>query len=179
VPGLSALDSQPQVLAYALVLGYAQQAAATRFLDDRGQTILNRVASKDPEGRQREPCAYRLLVRVNPGQIGYPGVMGEAGYLAQRYLLDRALSGRRTRRPHVRTRRHVHGPRPRGRFGFWGPVPYYTTRTRRGSEVSAGGCGCCLPIPLIGALGAFGALRALARRLRSRHVVHEPQGLVV
>jgi hypothetical protein len=36
VPGLSALDSQPQVLAYALVLGYAQQAA-TRFLDDRGQ----------------------------------------------------------------------------------------------------------------------------------------------
>lgn len=124
-------------------------------------------------------CAYRLLVRVTPGQIGYTGVMGEFGHLARRYLLDRALSGRRTRRPHVRTRRHVHGPRPRGRFGFWGPVPYYTTRTRRGSEVSAGGCGCCLPIPLIGALGAFGALRALARRLRSRNVLHKPQGVVV
>jgi hypothetical protein len=120
-----------------------------------------------------------LLVRVNAGQIGYTGVMGESGHLARRYLLNRALSGRRTRRPHVRTRRHVHGPRPRGRFGFWGPVPYYTTRTRRGSEVSAGGCGCCLPIPLIGALGAFGALRALARRLRSRHVLHKPQGVVV
>lgn len=43
---------------------------------------------------------------------------------------------------------------------------YYTTRTRRGSEVSTGGCGCCLPIPLIGALGTIGALRALWRRIR-------------
>lgn len=55
VPGLSALDSQQQILAYALVLGYAQQAA-TRLLDDRAQTMLNRVPSKDPEARQPEPA---------------------------------------------------------------------------------------------------------------------------
>ncbi|MCA1695247.1 MAG: hypothetical protein LC749_11235 [Actinobacteria bacterium] len=55
------------------------------------------------------------------------------------------------------------GHRPRGRFGFWGPVPYYSTRTRRGSEVSVGGCGCCLPIPLLAVLGAGWALW---RRLR-------------
>lgn len=104
---------------------------------------------------------------MDSGEIGYAETMGEFGHVARRYLLDRAL-GRRNRRPHVRTRRHLHGPRPRGRFGLWGPVPYYTTRTRRGSEVSAGGCGCCLPIPLIGALGTIGALRALWRRNRVR-----------
>lgn len=53
--------------------------------------------------------------------------------------------------------------RPRGRFGFWGPVPYYSTRTRRGSEISVGGCGCCLPLPLLTVLGAGWALW---RRLR-------------
>jgi hypothetical protein len=111
------------------------------------------------------PTAVAVLtswIRMDSGKIGYAETMGEFGRVARRYLLDRALGGRR----HVRTRRHLHGPRPRGRFGFWGPMPYYTTRTRRGSEVSAGGCGCCLPIPLISALGAFGALRALWRRMR-------------
>lgn len=53
-----------------------------------------------------------------------------------------------------------------GRFGLWGPVPYYRTRTRRGTDVSVGGCGCCLPIPLLTVLGAAGALRALWRRTR-------------
>lgn len=38
VPGLSALDSQEQILAYALVLGYAQQLA-TGFLDRRAQSL--------------------------------------------------------------------------------------------------------------------------------------------
>jgi hypothetical protein len=38
VPGLSALDSQEQILAYALVLGYAQQLA-TGFLDRRARTL--------------------------------------------------------------------------------------------------------------------------------------------
>lgn len=107
-------------------------------------------------------AVLRSWIRMDLGETGYAETMGEFGRVARRYLLDRALGGRR----HVRTRRHLHGPRPRGRFGFWGPMPYYTTRTRRGSEVSAGGCGCCLPIPLIGALGAFGALRALWRRMR-------------
>ena len=63
----------------------------------------------------------------------------------------------------------VYGPRPRRPFGHWGPIPYYSTRTRRGSEVSVGGCGgcgCCLPIPLLTAVGTVAVLRALWRRVR-------------
>jgi hypothetical protein len=45
VPGLSELDTQRQILAYALVFGYAQQLA-TRFLDDRATTLLTDVPSK-------------------------------------------------------------------------------------------------------------------------------------
>ena len=46
VPGLSALDSQQQILAYALVLGYAQQVF-TYSLDRRAQTLLNDLPGKD------------------------------------------------------------------------------------------------------------------------------------
>ena len=45
VPGLSELDTQRQILAYALVFGYAQQLA-TRFLDERATTLLAEVPSK-------------------------------------------------------------------------------------------------------------------------------------
>lgn len=48
VPGLSNLDSQRQILAYALFFGFAQQLI-TRLADDQAQTILNRLPSKDPE----------------------------------------------------------------------------------------------------------------------------------
>jgi hypothetical protein len=51
VPGLSNLDSQRQILAYALVFGYAQQII-TRLADNQAQTILNRLPSKDPEAAQ-------------------------------------------------------------------------------------------------------------------------------
>lgn len=73
----------------------------------------------------------------------------------RRYLIDRAVNGRRSYRPH-----------PRGRFGRWGLIPSYSTRTRRGGEVSVGGCGCCLPIPLVVGLTTVGGLRALWRRVR-------------
>ena len=46
VPGLSALDSQQQILAYALVLGYAQQVF-TYSLDRRAQTLLDDLPGKD------------------------------------------------------------------------------------------------------------------------------------
>ncbi|MCU1660336.1 MAG: hypothetical protein QOI36_576 [Pseudonocardiales bacterium] len=84
---------------------------------------------------------------------------------ARRFLRDRGLPGSGTRRPYGQLDRT---PRPRrsGRFGLWGPMPYYSTRTRRGSEVSVGGCGCCLPIPILVAAGAFGALRTVWRWLR-------------
>jgi hypothetical protein len=54
VPGLSELDNQRQILAYALVFGYAQQLA-TRLIDDRAQTILNSLPSKDAESAQFKP----------------------------------------------------------------------------------------------------------------------------
>lgn len=49
-------------------------------------------------------------------------------------------------------------PSSRGRVGFFGPVPYYSRRTRGGGRVSVGDC--CLPIPLtlslaLAALGRF------------------------
>ncbi|MFC4109773.1 hypothetical protein ACFOX0_28065 [Micromonospora zhanjiangensis] len=54
VPGLSNLDSQRQILAYALVFGYAQQLI-TRLVDDRAQSILNKIPSKSPEAPAVEP----------------------------------------------------------------------------------------------------------------------------
>src|SRR5215475_9125078 len=51
VPGLSNLVSQRQILAYALVFGSAQQII-TRLADDRAQTIMNRLPSKDPKADQ-------------------------------------------------------------------------------------------------------------------------------
>ncbi|MCV2489193.1 hypothetical protein OF117_07435 [Geodermatophilus sp. YIM 151500] len=46
IPGLSALDSQEQILAYALVFGYAQQLL-TGLIDRQAQGLLNAVPSKD------------------------------------------------------------------------------------------------------------------------------------
>jgi hypothetical protein len=52
VPGLSALDTSAQILAWALVFGYAQQLF-TRLLDQQGQTVLNGVRG----GGQDKPTA--------------------------------------------------------------------------------------------------------------------------
>jgi hypothetical protein len=46
VPGLTALDTSAQILAWALVFGYAQQLF-TRFVDQQGQTVLNNVHSSE------------------------------------------------------------------------------------------------------------------------------------
>jgi hypothetical protein len=51
--------------------------------------------------------------------------------------------------------------RKRSGFGFFGPLPYYSTRTRGGSRVAVSGC--CLPL----ALAPF-ALPALAVGLLRR-----------
>jgi hypothetical protein len=50
IPGLSVLDSQEQILAYALILGYAQQVF-TRQLDHRAQTLLSGLPSRDASVR--------------------------------------------------------------------------------------------------------------------------------
>ena len=54
VPGLSALDTSAQILAWALVFGYAQQLF-TRLVDQQGQTVLNSVrgASRVSAGSTR------------------------------------------------------------------------------------------------------------------------------
>jgi hypothetical protein len=46
IPGLSALDSQEQILAYALILGFAQQIF-TRLLDRQAQVVLNALPAKE------------------------------------------------------------------------------------------------------------------------------------
>ncbi|WP_199522482.1 hypothetical protein [Geodermatophilus marinus] len=46
VPGLSALDTSAQILAWALVFGYAQQLF-TRLVDQQGQTVLDSVRTSE------------------------------------------------------------------------------------------------------------------------------------
>ena len=46
IPGLSALDTSAQILAWALVFGYAQQLF-TRLVDQQGQTVLDNVRGAD------------------------------------------------------------------------------------------------------------------------------------
>ena len=46
VPGLTALDTTAQILAWALVFGYAQQLF-TRLVDQQGQTVLDSVRGAD------------------------------------------------------------------------------------------------------------------------------------
>jgi hypothetical protein len=62
VPGLSSLDSQEQIIAYALVFGYAQQLF-TGLVDKQGQSILSSVPSKDATGSR-------------PSTAGVTGVAG-------------------------------------------------------------------------------------------------------
>jgi hypothetical protein len=52
IPGLSQLDNQPQILAYAFIFGIAQ-LAVTRYVDDRAQEVLSRMPSKAPADRAR------------------------------------------------------------------------------------------------------------------------------
>jgi hypothetical protein len=51
VPGLSALDTSAQILAWALVFGYAQQLF-TRLVDQQGQTVLDSI-----RGANRPPTS--------------------------------------------------------------------------------------------------------------------------
>ena len=56
VPGLTALDSPAQIIAWAIVFGYSQQLF-TRFVDDRGQSVLDSAGNgikrdrSEPDGR--------------------------------------------------------------------------------------------------------------------------------
>jgi hypothetical protein len=54
VPGLSALDTSAQILAWALVFGYAQQLF-TRFVDRQGQSVLDSVRGADQRNEPIPP----------------------------------------------------------------------------------------------------------------------------
>ena len=54
VPGLSALDTSAQILAWALVFGYAQQAF-TRLVDRQGQNVLDGVRGADQPQTSTSP----------------------------------------------------------------------------------------------------------------------------
>ena len=49
VPGLTALDTSAQIIAWAIIFGYAQQVF-TRLLDNQGQDILHDVSGHGPAG---------------------------------------------------------------------------------------------------------------------------------
>ena len=72
--------------------------------------------------------------------------------LARAFFINRLMQRRQRRR---------YGGYRRGRAGFFGPMPYYSGRTRRGTRVQVSGC--CLPIPfalaVASALGARGLLK--------------------
>lgn len=59
VPGLSALDSSAQIVAWALVFGYSQQLF-THLVDERGKALINAVGGEDaplPSDGQEPPRA--------------------------------------------------------------------------------------------------------------------------
>jgi hypothetical protein len=63
VPGLSILDSQGQILAYALVFGFAQQTFS-RLLDQRAQSLLEGL----PGGTSTEPSPPAVKKLARPAQ---------------------------------------------------------------------------------------------------------------
>jgi hypothetical protein len=71
--------------------------------------------------------------------------------LARAFLINRFRQRRQRRRG-----------RAYGRGGFFGPMPYYSGRTRRGTRVQVSGC--CLPIPLGMLLAGAVGVRGLTRR---------------
>jgi hypothetical protein len=54
IPGLSQLDNQPQILAYAFLFGIAQQLI-TGAVDRQAQEILTKVPSKEPVSTKPQP----------------------------------------------------------------------------------------------------------------------------
>jgi hypothetical protein len=60
IPGLTNLDSQEQILAYALLFGFAQQLGA-QLLDKQAQSLLNAVPSKDAAAPPPPPLDGAIL----------------------------------------------------------------------------------------------------------------------
>jgi len=76
VPGFSELDSQRQILAYALLFGYAQQVA-TQFIDKNAQRVLNAVPSKDSEGKNPSQAPPRSHMKAETVGTVAPSPTGQ------------------------------------------------------------------------------------------------------
>jgi hypothetical protein len=68
VPGLSELDSQGQILAYAVALGVAQHLF-TRFVDRRAETVLNSLPSKEGTTATGESTAAKAAESTATGEV--------------------------------------------------------------------------------------------------------------
>ena len=73
VPGLSDLDSQQQILAYALLFGYAQQVA-TRLVDQHARTLLAESPHVTvlPTAPGLFPVSLSAVIRPGIETIGAP-----------------------------------------------------------------------------------------------------------
>jgi hypothetical protein len=78
VPGLSILDSQGQILAYALVFGFAQQTFS-RLLDQRAQSLLEGL----PGGTSTEPAPPGSKKLARPGQAAAAETQGPESQTAR------------------------------------------------------------------------------------------------
>ncbi|HEY4994165.1 MAG TPA: hypothetical protein VII33_18990 [Nakamurella sp.] len=67
VPGLSDLDSQEQILAYALVFGDAQQLL-TRLIDQRASDLMEAIPSKDLDSTRPMPTALPPALPATPAE---------------------------------------------------------------------------------------------------------------
>ena len=91
VPGLSALDTSAQILAWAMVFGYAQQLL-TRMVDDQGSGLLNRLGGRGAGGErggEARGAGFGLpLARLDPflgaGEHAARPALAEAGEDRQR-----------------------------------------------------------------------------------------------
>jgi hypothetical protein len=91
IPGLSALDSQAQILAYALILGFAQQTF-TGMLDKRAQDLLTSLPATNgaPSGDGTAPSA--ASAPTSAGAASIVGGDAVSGIPAQRLEYDDAAS---------------------------------------------------------------------------------------
>ena len=107
-PGFSDLDSQRQILAYALVFGYAQQVA-TRLVDNHAQLVLNKVPSKDPEGKQPDQPVTAATVIETPQAVPHWPTNGQrprrTARVRQAALQEPSPDGMTTTLPPARLRR--------------------------------------------------------------------------
>ena len=80
VPGLTALDTSAQILAWALVFGYAQQLF-TRFVDQQGQSILEKrnAAVGDP-GKIRGVHVDMVDIAVELAVVAAEAVVARQSY---------------------------------------------------------------------------------------------------